>query len=230
MQPQDNPFAMQAGTTAGPQPAPHVRRHGAAEHGYSGGYGNMGDTPPRSPQRSPAGSPRGSRRSRGNEEDGDEPPARRDRSRDQRPPREDRRDSPPVLPAEWGGQTLRLERMLQECMGEITKLNGLVADMQARMSGDHNCLNAMESALPERVYRCEERQANQIQILNGFARTAAEQIATLQHRMNHLEQAPPNAPTFGTSSSNAPAFGGGRRRSTCTITCNPAISHWIPNF
>ena len=55
----------------------------------------------------------------------------------------------------------------------------------------------MESALPERVHRCEEQQANHIEILNGFAKNAHEQIATLQHRMNQLEQPSPSAPAFG---------------------------------
>ena len=55
----------------------------------------------------------------------------------------------------------------------------------------------MESALPERVHQCEARQANHIEILNGFANNAGAQIATLQHRMNQVEQAQINLPTFG---------------------------------
>ena len=73
---------------------------------------------------------------------------------------------------------------------------------------DHDRINAMEAALPERVHRCEERQANHIEILNGFAKTAAEQIATLQHRMNQLESQYSGQPQQKTSSTT-PGFGGG---------------------
>ena len=78
----------------------------------------------------------------------------------------------------------------------------MVTELQAKAAGDHNRLNAMQSALPERVHRWEAKQANHIGIFNGFAKNANDQIATLQHRMNQVEQAQANLPACG---------GGGRR-------------------
>ena len=56
---------------------------------------------------------------------------------------------------------------------------------------------ALESSLPTRNQQVEERQANHIEILNVFSRQTSEQIATLQHRMNLVEQPPSQSPLFG---------------------------------
>ena len=76
MQPSENPFIIGGGNTANPPPPAHFRRHGTAEQGYTGGFGNFGVTPPGSPRRSPAGSPRGTRRARTRAADDEEEPAR----------------------------------------------------------------------------------------------------------------------------------------------------------
>ena len=202
--PLQNPFSRGAqGAASGPQPPLHFRRHGSAEHGYGGGFpAGMGLTPPHSPSRSRPGSPRSprsNRRNREDAEDAEDPPARRDRSRDrmEREAAAAAAEPSTSMPAEWGGRTLRLEKMVQECTTEILKLNGLVLELQNKVTGDHNRLNALEMALPDRVHRCEERQANHIEILNQLGRTAHEQISTLQHRMNTVEQLQSQAPNFG---------------------------------
>ena len=74
----------------------------------------------------------------------------------------------------------------------------------------------MEAALPERVHRCEERQANHIEILNGFARTAAEQNSTLQHRMNQLESQI-SGQSVPSASGPTPGFGGSNAQQTFNI-------------
>ena len=68
--------------------------------------------------------------------------------------------------------------------------------MHARSANAHNRLNALEGAIPERVHRCEERQAYHVKILNGFANNATEQISSLQHRMNDVEEHQ-QVPNFG---------------------------------
>ena len=214
MQPSENPFTMPGGSFR-PQPPVHFRRHGTAEHGFTPqGFERVDVTPTRSPNPSPATSPRGSRRNRNRDDDDDEPPSRRDRSREARSERDNSPQAPASsMPAEWGARTLRVEKMIQECTAEIRKVNESITDIKAKMTNDHNRLNAIEGALPERVHRCEERQANHIEILNGFARTASEQISTLQYRMNSLEgsvpapgAAHPSAQPGGTYPS-APMFG-----------------------
>ena len=119
---------------------------------------------------------------------------------------------PTEVPNEWDARASRLERIVQESVEEIKKLKITIEELKPRAVHDHNRINAMEAALPERVHRCEERQANHIEILNVFARNANEQISTLQHRMNQLEgqQAGQSQPHFGrgpTSGENS-GFGG----------------------
>ena len=110
----DNPFNRGAvGAANNLQPPGHFRRHGNAEQGYGGTYGlTPPSTPPRSRNSSPRGSPHAGRRSRPLDEE-DEPPARRDRSRDHG----ERESSAPAtsMPSEWGGRTLKLERLVQDC-------------------------------------------------------------------------------------------------------------------
>ena len=137
----DNPYPSAGGGANYFQPPDHFRRHGTAEQSQ-GGIDQMGITPPGTPPRSrnssPRGSPRGNRRSRVHSED-DEPPARRDRSRD----RDDREAREPnvsttSMPTEWGGRTLRLERMVQDCVTEINILKSLVTELQGKVAGDGN--------------------------------------------------------------------------------------------
>ena len=196
---------------AGNNPMPsHFRRHGNAER-YGG---SMGITPPGTPPRSRQNSPRSQSRRR--RIDDDEPPARREqreRSRD----REESRDeasgntAPTSMPTEWGARTLRVEKQLQDNTGEIAKMQVLIVQLQStvdqmntRSMNDHNRLNALEGAIPERVHRCEERQAYHVEILNGFARNATEQIASLQHRVNGLEEQQ-QVPNFGGGQGGNPA-------------------------
>ena len=212
----DNPFRGAVGAASNFLPPGHFRRHGNAEQGYGGNVGlTPGSTPPRSRNSSPRGSPRAGRRSRPLDEE-DEPPARRDRSRDHGPPAQEDESSAPAtsMPSEWGGRTLKLERLVQESMNEIAKLNSLVMELQGKVNGDHTRLSALESALPERLHQCEGRQATHIEILNGFARNTSEQIASLQHRMNQVESAPsfggggatPQSPNFAEPASPTQQF------------------------
>lgn len=101
------------------------------------------------------------------------------------------------MPNECGGRTLRLERLVQENVSEIQRLNFVITELQTRVTGDNTRLNALASVLPKRVHRCEDRQAYHIEFLNGFAKNAQEQIATIQYRLNGLEQAQANIPSFG---------------------------------
>ena len=208
----ENPFRSSSAAASRFQMPGHFRRHGTAEQVG----GRSGPTPSATPPRSRNSSPRsGSRRSHAGEGN-DEPPARRDQSasgrqRSRSAERDDDQsasgaapEAPTSMPAEWGGRTLRLEREVQQNKQEILKLNALVAEMQTvmeqmntKVGGDQTRLDSLESALPERVHRCEERQANHIEILNGFARHANEQISTIQHRINTMETAQSQMPTFG---------------------------------
>ena len=145
----------------------------------------MGMTPPSSAGTSPRGSPR----TRRHPDDDDGPPGRRrNRSRD-RGSEADSSSTPTEAPTDWEARTARLERQTQALYTEVTQLRAMINTM----NGDHVQLNSLESALPERVHQCEARQASHIEILNGFARTVSEQIASLQHRMSQTE----NPPSFG---------------------------------
>lgn len=86
---------------------------------------------------------------------------------------------------------------MRESVTETQGLNSIIMELQTRVTGDHTRLNALESAMPERVRRCEEQQAYHIEILNGSAKHYQEQIATIQHRLNDLEWAPANVQSFG---------------------------------
>ena len=81
--------------------------------------------------------------------------------------------------------------MVQEFTTEVTRLNSVIAEIRTGVPSDHNRLNAMEGALPERLHRCEERQAHYIEFLNSYAKHASEQISTLQYRVNPFEQSGP---------------------------------------
>ena len=198
----DNPFGMQTGPSQLPQLPEHFRRHGSLEQSY-GGF--IGITPTTTPPRSEANSPRGSPRTRRRSHDDDEPNGRRrDRSRD-RDGRESQASSAPTntptsMPSEWGARTLRLERIIQELHNEVTQLKSQITTL----GGDHVRLNALENTLPERVHQCEARQANHIEILNGFAKNASEQVASLQHRMSQIEH-PPSFGAGGGGATHVPA-------------------------
>ena len=220
----------------GPVPTPgHFRRHGNAEQGYGG---SMGLTPPGTPPRSRQSSPRSASRRR--RMDDDEPPARREQPRRERSrEREDTADNAAPttsMPTEWGARTLRLEKQIQDSAGEIVRLTALIGQLQTTVEGmhqransDHNRLNAIEGAIPERVHRCEERQAYHVEILNGFARNATEQISSLQHRMNMVEEHQ-QVPNFGggNSSGNAQNFNIGSPISEPFQTAPPAAASQTP--
>ena len=209
---------MPGGNRSNLQPPMHFRRHGTAEPGFGG---PMGITPPRSPATSPR--PGTTRRERERNRDDDEPPARR--SQDRQRSREARREDSTAssMPNDGESRLAKLERIVQESVDEINKLKTAAADFQARTGNDHNRINAMESALPERIHRCEERQANHIEILNGFAKTAAEQISTLQHRMNQMENQ--NAGQSQPSASGpTPGFGGPNPVTSQTFNIGSPIS------
>lgn len=220
--PRENPFSAGGTGAAGaqgaastPQVPMHFRRHGSAEQGYGG---NLGLTPPGTPPRSRNGSPRnspraGTRRDRSAQAQDDEPPPRRDRSREnanrERESSTEANEVNTSMPAEWGARTLRLEKMVQESAAKITELHNMVTELQTKVGGDNHRLNAIESALPERISKCEERQAGHSDIVSQLGRNAHEQISTLQHRMNTLEQLQSSIPSFG---------GGARRNAQYDVT------------
>ena len=209
-----NPFLIPGANRSNLQPPMHFRRHGTAEQGFGGA---MGLTPPRSPASSPrGGTTRRDRRSR--EEDQDEPPARRERPRSRE--RRDDSETSSMPRRDEANEThfriAKIERIVTESVDEIKNLKALSETFREKAGNDHNRLNAMEAALPERVHRCEERQANHIEILNGFARTAAEQISTLQHRMNQLES-PNSGQAKSHPSGPTPGFGGNNAQQNFNI-------------
>ena len=179
-------------------PQSTFRRYGNAEQAYGG---SMGLTPPGTPPRTRNSSPRSVSRRRSRDDD-DEPSARRDPP--QRERSRERETSATSMPAEWGARTLKVEKQLQECVEEIKKLQAANAELQTAMTqmntkkhGDSVRLNALEQALPKRVHKCKEQQNNHVGIMSEFAQRVSEQIASLQHRMNTVENAQAQVPTFG---------------------------------
>ena len=155
-------FAGQYGPTFG-----FGSRHGTAERGYGG---NFGITPPTSPpRRSNTPTRRADRSGRGFMREPSTAGTRRERSRDRSPSQAARNDDQP-LPGEWGGRTLRTERLIGELTGRVNTMEGVVTQVNNRIDVEHNRLNALETALPQRMHNIEERQAAHIELVNNLSR------------------------------------------------------------
>ena len=128
------------------------------------------------------------------------------RDRDERS--RDRDTSPAqgaALPTEWGGRTLRTERMIGELNKRVIELSESIASLQSRLSVEGNRLNAMESAIPERLHRTEERQSNHIELVNQLSSFMNAQLDTMNTRVNNLEARPPHRDPGAQAT---PGFGG----------------------
>ena len=123
--------------------------------------------------------------------------------RDGRDARDDRDRSPqPELPTEWGGRTLRTERMIEELNKRVIALSTSITELQSHCTGEATKVNAMESALPERMHKIEERQAGQVELINQFSSYVNVQLDAMNTRVNVLESARPG------SAQNAPGTPG----------------------
>ena len=158
-------------------------RHGTAERGYGG---NFGLTPPSSPPRrsnTPNRRPgRGSDREPSNA-------GSRERSRDRnRSPSQTNR-----MPEEWGGRTLRSERLIAELTQRVANVEGQVNMLKNHADAESNRMGAIEAALPQRMHSIEERQASHVELLNNLSRLINDQLVTMNHRVSKLEAPSPAA-------------------------------------
>ena len=173
-----NPGAMGAAVGVSAQ-------HGSSEQGYSGSL--FGITPPGTPPASRPGTPTRPRscfmRAPGDRR------TSRERSRD-RDGREDQQDesSPRPMPQEWGGRTLRTERMIAEFNDRVIQLSESLTALQNHCRNEATKLNAMENAMPERVHKLEGRQNGQVELVNQMSTYTNVQLDAMNKRLNALEE------------------------------------------
>ena len=188
-----NPGAMGAAVGVSAQ-------HGSSEQRYSGGL--FGITPPGTPPASRPGTP--TRPRSGFMRAPDDRRRSRERSRD-REGREGQQDesSPRPMPQEWGGRTLRLERMIAELNDRVIQLSEGLTGLQNHCRNESTKLNAMENAIPERVHKIEERQNGQVELVNQMSTYTNVQLDAVNKRLNALEDllnvhgTRPGTPGFG---------------------------------
>ena len=134
---------------------------------------------------------------------GQERRASRERSRD--------RDASPAqtMPQEWGGRTLRTERMIAELNERVIQLSEAVSTLQSHCRNETSRLSAMESAIPERMHKIEERQAAHVELVNQMANYTNVQLDAMNKRVNAIEEMlshqRPGTPGFGPEPKPAPA-------------------------
>ena len=167
-------------------------RHGTAERGYGG---NFGLTPPPSPPRRSNTPPnRRDRAGRGFMREPSNAGSRRERSRDRSPSQPaSQQGNEQQLPGEWGGRTLRTERMIGELTQRVNELEDRLTEMRNRADAEGNRLGAIEAALPQRMHNIEERQASHIELVNNLSRLINDQLVTMNARVNRLEAPSPAA-------------------------------------
>ena len=172
-------------------------QHGSSEQRYSGSL--FGITPPGTPPASRPGTP--TRPRSGFMRVPEARRASRERSRDRDARQDD--SSPRPMPQEWAGRTLRTERMIAELNERVIQMSESITALQNHCRNEATKLNAMESAIPERVHKVEERQAGQVEVVNQMSTYTNVQLEAMNKRMNALEEllnihgTRPGTPGFG---------------------------------
>ena len=169
-------------------------RHGSSEQGYGGLFGiTPPGTPPATRQTTPTRLRSGFMRQPNDDRSGSRA---RQISRDR---------EPSTMPSEWGGRTLRTERMIEEINRQLQNVMTTMTAMGTRLETESGKLTALERALPERLHKIEERQANHVELLNQISQFFTTQLETMNNRMSAVENSrSPKAdtPGFGTSPPN----------------------------
>ena len=92
--------------------------------------------------------------------------------------------------------------MIEELNRQIANMTTTMTAMNARMEAESGRLTAMERALPERLHKIEERQANHVELLNQvsqFFTTQQEAMNQRMHTMQHGKSPKADTPGFGAS-------------------------------
>ena len=105
---------------------------------------------------------------------------------------------------------LRTERMIAELNGRVIQLSESLTALQNHCWNEASKFYAMESAIPERVHKIEERQAGQVELVNQMSTYTNVQLEAMNKRMNALEELlnvhghRPGTPGFGPKPKPAP--------------------------
>ena len=182
-------------------------RHGSAEQVTGGRFqptstvfgitppGSRSGTPPRSSTRPARSSSR--RRSRDQiDESRERARSREDRRRDQAQAEEADQDQP--LPTGWGARMLAAERKITTQDDQIKNLTAIVeaanATLTQRIITHENKtveidsrLNGMETAISERLFKTEERQALYVTMINDLTQKITTSFDQLTQRIHIIE-------------------------------------------
>ena len=170
--------------------------------------GSRAGTPPRRSGRgfmrtpSPRGAP------------GEEEP-RRERSREAQSPRGTRAQAAAEeqpLPAEWGGRMLRVERVLNEVNQKLTRFDDAMIVINQNLNAVTTRVDSFERAIPERLHNTEARQANHVELLNGFSQFVTTQLDTMNNRVSTLEASLNQNRGNARNDAASLEFGGGNRQ------------------
>ena len=178
-----------------------------------------------------------SSRRRSRAEDRDSPGEKRNRSRENRSPRSQQgdaeQDEEQPLPTGWGARMLATERKLVQQEEQIKNLKAIVEGAHATITQrveKHESkiievdgrVNDIETKVPERLFKTEERQDLYIRMLNELTSNISVNFDQLSRRIQQFETRSPNfgaqasaqptiVPTFGmpqtTTTETGPRFG-----------------------
>ena len=78
--------------------------------------------------------------------------------------------------------------MIAELNDRVVQMSESITALQNHCRNEAIKLNAMESAIPERVHKVEERQAGQVELVNQMSTYTNVQLDAMNKRMNALEE------------------------------------------
>ena len=93
--------------------------------------------------------------------------------------------------------------MIAELNERVIQMSESITALQNHCRHEATKLNAMESAIPERVHKVEERHAGQVEVVNQMSTYTNVQLEAMNKRMNALEEllnihgTRPGTPGFG---------------------------------
>ena len=82
---------------------------------------------------------------------------------------------------------MRTERMIAEMNDRVIQLSEAIGTLQTHCRNEANKMNAMESAIPERMHRIEEGQAGHVELVNQMSNYTNLQLDAMNKRVRAIE-------------------------------------------